>query len=272
METSKPGFPVRHAVSRKQILPNRLAYLLTVVALAATCTVHGQTTYEAMLDYRPRPLGYVHGTGGWTFQPQKKLSVTSLGCMAEFIDGGISGGQVTVGLWASDGSLLASRTVSTNSELVNKTRYEPISAVLLMPAQTYYLGAYSGTTFVYGADATSVSMSPQVQLGVFAIGTNGTFEFPSKLGSSPNPSAYVAPNFQFTVVQPALWLSISFTNRSAVLNVTGSNSTKAMVEWVTNISNWTPANILTTNTVPYSYIDTDSSNSATRFYRAVDIP
>jgi len=256
----------------------RWIFRLASVSLAAAGAVHGQTTSEAMLNYHNGDLGYVHGTAGWTFQTQTNLSVTSLGYLAEYA-GWLAGWgyeSVSVGLWASDGSLLRSCSVTTNSTLVNDTRYEPISAVLLVPGPTYCIGASGvrdGLTYlrvVVPAQGGYATMASQVRLGVGAWALNSIFEFPAPYFDAPG-TAFVGPNFQFTFVQPALRLAINVTNHSALLTISGSSSSQARLEWVTNASDWTAPNVLTTNTVPYSFIDPGSSNSAARFYRAVNI-
>jgi hypothetical protein len=231
-----------------------------------------------MLDDHRSFVGYMHGTAGWAFRPQTKLSVTSLGYLAKYAGwlAGWGDNSVSVGLWASDGSLLRSCSVTTNSSLVNNTLYEPIGAVLLLPGLTYYVGASGvpdGLTYVevvLPSQGGYATMAPQVQLGVLAQATNSIFEFPAPYLNEPG-SAFVGPNFQFIVPQPALWLAINVTNQVALLTVSGTNSGLTRLEWVANAADWTAPNVLTTNTVPYSFIDPGASNSATRFYRAVNI-
>ena len=278
-QTIRTQFAFTSATSKQQLPHTRLTFWFASVVLAAAFAVQGQTTSEAMLDYHTGISGYVHGTAGWTFQPQTRLSVTSLGCLADSV--GLVWGltevqSVSVGLWAADGSLLRSCSVTTNSTLVNKTRYEPISPVLLVPTQTYYVGAsglprgFTALDAVVPSEGGSATMAPEIQLGVLAWATNSIFEFPAPYSNEPG-SAFVLPNFQFTVAQPALELSISLTNHSALLTVSGSNGARAALEWVTNATDWRAPSVLTTNTLPYSFIDLGASNSTTRFYRAVNL-
>jgi hypothetical protein len=280
-QTTRTRFALTRATLKKQLPRTRLTFWFASVALAATCAVQGQTTSEAMLHYHTGISGYVKGTVGWSFQPQTRLSVTSLGCLADFVGlvwGLVEVQSVSVGLWATNGSLLGSCSVTTNSTLVTSSRYEPISPVLLEPAQTYYVGASDGPDgftvldVVVPSEGGSATMAPEVKLGVLVLATNSIFEFPAPDMDMNEPgSAFVLPNFRFTVAPPALRLSISLTNHSALLTVSGSNGARATLEWVTNATDWTASSVLTTNTVPYSFIDLGASNSTTRFYRAVNL-
>src|SRR4051812_22841725 len=81
---------------------------------------------EAVTSFVVGLGGYANGTAGWTFQPAIAISVTSLGCF-DYIASGQS--PIYVGLWGSDGSLLASNTITASSPLFDITRYEPITPV-----------------------------------------------------------------------------------------------------------------------------------------------
>src|SRR5437667_6582037 len=117
---------------------------LHILAFVFFCVAQVQADSEAILDFRCCLLGYDLGTVGWTFQAQTAISVTSLGSFASIVQGQ---GPISVGLWTSTGSLLGSVSVTTNSLLVNQSRYEPVPALSLSPGQTYFIVAFapSGT-------------------------------------------------------------------------------------------------------------------------------
>src|SRR5262249_17391610 len=150
---------------------------------------------------------------------------TSLGCFNYLFGDGQT--NFYVGLWNSGGVLLASNNVTAGSPLLNQTRYEPISPVLLASGLTYYLGAYNpatGTTILAaaapGSDVGgSVTTSPEIVDGT-AVAHFFSFDFPESPQGGPG-SAFLVPNFQFTTVpEPsslALAIACAFfiTRRSA---------------------------------------------------------
>ena len=142
--------------------------------LAATLTVKAQTS-EALLNYSPNGGGYANGTAGWTFQPLTDISVTALGCLNYSLTN--SGAQpIEVGLWAANGTLLASNTITTGSLSLDISHYEFITPVMLASNQLYYLGAFatSGAMDITAYDPQSrivlgsATMSPEIQLGAGA--------------------------------------------------------------------------------------------------------
>jgi len=78
--------------------------------------------------------------------------------------------------------------------------------------------------------------------------------------------------FVFRQGIPMISVGCTLSNRSALLSVTGDNGINARLDWVTNVTDWTTPNHLATNLVPYSVIDSASSNAQQRFYRAVLLP
>src|ERR1035437_7538576 len=98
--------------------------LLSLAMLAATWTAFAQGTFEAIQSYDYNITGSVNATAGWTFQTTNFLSVTSLGCFADVFVNNATVNSIQVGLWAPDGSLLASSTVTPSSTLFDQTRSE----------------------------------------------------------------------------------------------------------------------------------------------------
>lgn len=217
--------------------------LLCLLILAATVAVKAQDT-TAILSYAPTVGGYVTGTGGWSFQPLTNVTVTALGCFDYIITN--QPGPVWVGLWAADGSLLASNSVSTNSVLVNDAWYAPISPVPLLTNETYSVAAFSPagpmiiSAFTPGDGGGYVDTSPEIQLGMAVATTNASFVFPETI-IGPAGSAILAPNFEFHDGIAAPVLSIVLTNNYVQVSwpavyaglVLQENSNLATTNWMT---------------------------------------
>src|SRR5437868_2947231 len=100
-------------------IPRFAATALLVLCLRAAVASEAITSFNASVG------GVVAGTAGWSFQPLAGIYVTSLGCLDNCLS--MNSGPLSVGLWASDGTLLASNLVSLGSPLVNQTYYEAIT-------------------------------------------------------------------------------------------------------------------------------------------------
>jgi len=176
-------------------------FLLVALLLFVRATTSQAS--EGIVSYVASDGGYVFGTAGWTFQPLESISVTSLGGF-DYILNAQNQTPISIGLWADDGSLLASNSVTATSLLVNQSRYEPITPVLLTQGLTYHLGAYypaAGVTVLLAAapgNGGSVLTSFDIQLGTAVVNTTG-FAFPNA-PQGGSGSAFLVPNFQFTVV------------------------------------------------------------------------
>jgi hypothetical protein len=194
-----------------------MKFWLLIAALAATCPALAQETSEAILGYDPDgSSGYFSSTVGWAFQTTTALTVTELGCFADVFANNPAVSAIQIGLWASDGALLASNSITPSSTLFDQTRYESITPVSLNPGQTYYLGAYySGGYLGFDVAAPSlggsVSASPQIQLDGTALSTSG-FTFPAEQAGTAG-SIYAGPNFQFQS-QPKLAIQLWPTNQA----------------------------------------------------------
>jgi hypothetical protein len=184
--------------------------LLSIAALAATCTGFAKQDSEAILDYTSSISAYVDTTVGWTFQTTNALTVTELGCFGNVFDDNPAVSAIQVGLWDHNGSLLASNSITPGSILFDQTRYESVTPVSLDPGQTYHLGVYySGGSI--GLDAAveafgdSVSTAVEVQLGASAVASAG-FAFPQEVAGTAG-SIYAGPNFRF-LSQPKLAIQL----------------------------------------------------------------
>jgi len=172
--------------------------------LAAALTARGQGTSQAILGYtKPIPpiWGYFNGTAGWTFQVTNTITVTELGCMANFFVNNPTANHVQVGLWASDHSLLAASDISPTNTLIDISLYGSVTPVLLSPGQTYHIGAYYLGGFFLDA------VGPPATVGGFvftsshivsltAAYSQGGFTWPAmELGTLD--AAYLGPNFRY---------------------------------------------------------------------------
>lgn len=174
------------------------------VLLAVCWSAQAQSTYEGITGYSaPSPItAPITGTGGWTFRPVADIEAVALGCFDYIV---ADRGSISIGLWDSSGVLLASNLVTTSSTLINETRYaELAAAVLLHSAQTYYLGAYSATSFgarlVGLGENESFTVSPGIIPGSvgYALGTEG-FAFPPAVAGGDGV-VVLGPNIRYTVV------------------------------------------------------------------------
>jgi hypothetical protein len=202
------------------------------IALAALLLMAGfhVRADEAMLSSSGEVGGYVVGDAGWTFQPVTNILVTSLGCFDYLFSE--QQGPIEVGLWASDGTLLASNVISNSSPLVDQSRYEPITPVTLRTTLTYYVAAYStngellldaeAPGFGFGGSATT---SSGIELETAAFSTNGFnsgLVFPTDLLGGPGAAALTA-NFQYTVAPP-VWFPLSISADGNELILTWTNA------------------------------------------------
>jgi hypothetical protein len=138
-------------------------------------------------------------TVGWLFQTNQSIQVTQLGFF-DATPGDPLALTHEVGLWASDGTLLTSATVLTDSPLTDSSRYVSISPVDLAAGQTFSLGAryYSPFTDPYRFDASTVTTDPAItHLGAARNASGGGFSFP---GIVTTNGGRFGPNFQFTTV------------------------------------------------------------------------
>jgi hypothetical protein len=183
--------------------------LLSIALAAAAWTAAAQGTFQAVLNYSGESPAFVDGTAGWTFQTTGFISVTDLGCFDSLFAS--NPGGIEVGLWAPDGTLVASNTVTSASTLAGATRYESITPVLLDPGSVYHLGAfYPSNTFSLTICAPVIGgsfvTSPQIQVRGSASTSSG-FAFPAEEGGA-NGALYLGPNFRYRigVPEPSTWM------------------------------------------------------------------
>ena len=196
--------------------------LLSLVAAAAVWTASAQGTFQAVLSYSTDISSFFAGTAGYTFQTTGFLTVTELGCF-DYLFGANNQGPIEVGLWAPDGLLMASNTITSGSPMVGQTRYEPIPEVSLAPGSVYHLGAFSpsNTTFTIFLNIAapsvggSVVTSSEIQLRALAS-TSGAFASPAEV-SGTGGALYLGPNFQYRTGVPEPSSSLLLGRAGAIL-------------------------------------------------------
>lgn len=189
---------------------------------------------EAMLNFQSSLGGIATGTAGWTFSLTANISVTSLGVL-DYIYTTASQSPVTVGLWDQNGALLTSTFVSSNSFLLNQTRYESVTPVNLSSGLFYFIGAYApGGTIVLAAESPNnhddpgwATTSPEIQLGHAGL-DEGVFGGSPTTDAGGGPgSAFLAPNFQFVDAVPEPSAGALFVLGAALLAKSRIKQTKA---------------------------------------------
>ena len=194
-----------------------MRFLLSIAMLAAVWTAGAQGTSKAILAYDANNVGdvFYSQTAGWTFQVTAPITVTELGCVANFFTQNPSAALVQVGLWASDGSLLASSSITPGSTLLDQSRYEAVAPLSLSPGQTYQIGVYYPDGY-FSLDTAvpslggSVTPAPLILLLGSASGGGGFASPATETGTAGG--AYLGPNFRFQS-QPKLAIQLGTTNQ-----------------------------------------------------------
>ena len=179
-----------------------MRFLLAVLVLAAAGTVRGQGTSEAIRGFNTGITGSFAGTAGWTFQPAANITVTELGCLADFFVSNTYT-SVQVGLWGPTGLLLASNSISLGSTSHNQSLYAPVTGVTLASGSTYHIGVYvpSATFSLYAvvpSQGGSVSNSTDIVSLKAAQTASSGWGSPTEVAGVDPGSAYLGPNFQYT--------------------------------------------------------------------------
>jgi hypothetical protein len=173
--------------------------LLLIAVLAAACSVRAQGTAEAISAYNQSAIAPpVSSTAGWTFEATTNLIALDLGCFTNVFLNNPSAAEVQVGLWASDGALLASTVVTLASVLADHSLYNAISPVFLGAGQIYHLGVFwppDGGLILDAAVAGDFTASSDILVRGTALGTAG-FAFPEEV-QPPDGAIYAGANFRF---------------------------------------------------------------------------
>ena len=178
--------------------------LLLIAALAAACRAWGQGTSEAIPDYNQSVVALPQSaTAGWTFEATTNLMALDLGCFTNvFLNNPVT--DVRVGLWAPDGSLLASTDVTPASTLFGHSLYAAINPVALSPGQIYHVGIFAppnGSLTLDASVAGDFSTTPDISVRGTALSTAAGFAFPVEVldpsAGTPDGAIYAGPNFRY---------------------------------------------------------------------------
>ncbi len=177
-------------------------FILTT-ALVSTPSVYASEAIQSLAGGSNFPaFNGTNQTIGWSFTANDNLSVTALGFYDQTPGNPLSQSHL-VGLWTSDGNLLASTTVQTTSPLTGSFRYQDITSVNLLAGMSYVIGAAITSPFsdIYTVPA-SVNTAPEITLTSSARnGSSQGFSFPSTLTAG---NGRIGPNFKFDVVTQAV--------------------------------------------------------------------
>jgi hypothetical protein len=185
-----------------------MRFLLSIVVLAAAWTAGAQGTSQPAIQGYSNPIpggALVSATAGWSFQPATTITVTELGCLADFFLNNPTASPLEVGLWNNSTSLLlASTFITPGSSNINQFLYESVTPHDLNPGITYSIGVYSsgGTCTLDIATPArnngSVTTSPDILSLASAEGTGG-FAVPTGGADDNVPnSAFLGPNFLYS--------------------------------------------------------------------------
>ena len=194
-----------------------MRYLLSIAMLATAWTAGAQGTTAAIQAYAANGVVglFDSQTAGWTFQVAAPITITELGCLADFFPHNPAATQIRVGLWASDGSRLASTSITPGSTLRDQTRYEAVAPLSLTPGQTYQIGAYWAEG-LFSLDAAfplyggTVTPATTILLLGSALGDGGYTAPLTEAGG--DGGAYLGPNFLFQS-QPKLAIRLATANQ-----------------------------------------------------------
>ena len=143
-------------------------------------------------------------TFGWAFSTTTNISLTALGYFDNGEDGFVTSHDV--GVWNSDGVLVASATVAagTSSALDGHFRYASIAPITLAAGHYriggVHIGDSSGNGDWYGYSPTSVVYGPEITFHGNQLrytGESTTLTDPTSTGKAPG--GYFGGNFKYTM-------------------------------------------------------------------------
>jgi len=143
-------------------------------------------------------IGGANATAGWAFNSSQDLLVTSLGGLL-LGDLGLSS-PIQVGLWAADGTLLRSVTITSGSQNVNGSLYQAIAPISLVAGDTYIVGTGTAGNFNF-AEVPADKTQPMIHFEGPAGSVGNGFSFPTEFQpTGPNDLIIFGANFLFQPV------------------------------------------------------------------------
>jgi hypothetical protein len=177
---------------------------ISLAVVAAAPTVGSAGTLG--LDFSPGNVGSVGSsvhtwTLGYAFQDVTATSVIALG---SWDNDGIDS-TIDVGLWNSQGTLLASATVNGAQTPIGSAPwiFTAISPVALTPGDTYYVGSYGITSYAF--QVNPVTIAPQISY-LHNAWVSGGLSFPTLVSPTGEEHAFYGGNVELgtaAVPEPA---------------------------------------------------------------------
>jgi Domain of unknown function (DUF4082)/PEP-CTERM motif len=156
-----------------------------------------------MLDFTSVNNNFTNGDWslGWSFTPNRAISVSALGYYNATLTGGLFGlgpdcncGEV--GIFNSTGTLLASTQVTGSDPVIGFFNYQTIAPLQLAAGQTYYILAETGLSD-YTYYVNGLTVDPNITFDADAYISSPTLAFGtgSQGISAAEGGAYFGPNF-----------------------------------------------------------------------------
>ena len=159
--------------------------------------------FSSAYDIQSISLTYsFNGTLGYEFTPLQNITVKQLGYF-DFGQNGLTNappiGWPLVGLWHTDGTLIAQTSVTSADPLQGFYRYATIPDTPLVAGTTYVIGGRTESDPVTDTRFATISQSPDISFGLARFHPSSNLNFPT---SSAPGFIYTEPNFTYTVATP----------------------------------------------------------------------
>jgi hypothetical protein len=177
-------------------------FFILVAAVGLTANLHAQGDIEAVDYTGALYTAYLQGfitddTMGWAFSSSQNITIDSLGLL--YAGFSIQGGSV--GLWSTDGTLLRSTVIDSNSVSINGNFYESINPIFIPAGNTFIVAVgTSGRPISFAIPPASLIEQPINYAGWAYLYGNG-FTFPTVQPDAGDPDGLV-PGATF-LFQPA---------------------------------------------------------------------
>lgn len=197
---------------KKLFFTKKSAIAILLVAFLSVFTFCGASHASVAIDFTGTTIDWNDGYNysmGWSFTPTQDINVSALGVYAapDFTTGErVFTETHEVGIYDSNGQLLAFTTVSDSDALEGFFRYSSLSAlVTLEEGKTYYVIAAMGAD-QYTWDPEGFSVSSLITFGDSYYIESSSLAFPTD--SDPGTIGYFGANMKISPVPipGAIWL------------------------------------------------------------------